>query len=189
MTGWPLIRHPDASRPLRRPRRPGRRRADRRDRRPVQHGHGRLLPGSGSDRRQRSATAGCIPATWPTIDEPGLRADQGPLQGHHHPWRREHLLGRGRERHHGPSGRPGVRGGFGARQGARRGAGGTGRPQAGRDGHRAGSCANTASERLARFKVPRDIHFRESLPKGGTGKILKAELREPFWKGHDARVQ
>ncbi len=44
-------------------------------------------------------------------------------------------------------------------------------------------------ERLARFKVPRDIHFRESLPKGGTGKILKGELREPFWKGHQARVQ
>jgi fatty-acyl-CoA synthase len=43
--------------------------------------------------------------------------------------------------------------------------------------------------RLARFKVPRDIHFRDSLPKGGTGKILKDELREPFWKGHDARVQ
>jgi fatty-acyl-CoA synthase len=44
-------------------------------------------------------------------------------------------------------------------------------------------------ENLARFKVPRDIHFHESLPKGGTGKVLKAELREPFWKGHDARVQ
>ena len=44
-------------------------------------------------------------------------------------------------------------------------------------------------ERLARFKVPRDIHFRDSLPKGGTGKVLKAELREPFWKGHDSRVQ
>jgi fatty-acyl-CoA synthase len=42
---------------------------------------------------------------------------------------------------------------------------------------------------LARFKVPRDIHFRDALPKGGTGKVLKAELREPFWKGHDARVQ
>ena len=43
--------------------------------------------------------------------------------------------------------------------------------------------------KLARFKVPRDIHFRETLPKGGTGKILKAELREPFWKGHESRVQ
>ncbi len=44
-------------------------------------------------------------------------------------------------------------------------------------------------DRLARFKVPRDIHLREGLPKGGTGKILKAELREPFWKGHESRVQ
>jgi fatty-acyl-CoA synthase len=43
-------------------------------------------------------------------------------------------------------------------------------------------------DRLARFKVPREIHFRQSLPKGGTGKILKAELREPFWQGLDTRV-
>jgi fatty-acyl-CoA synthase len=43
-------------------------------------------------------------------------------------------------------------------------------------------------ERLAAYKVPRDIQFRDALPKGGTGKILKAELREPFWAGLDARV-
>ena len=43
-------------------------------------------------------------------------------------------------------------------------------------------------ELLARFKVPRDVHFRESLPKGGTGKILKGELREPFWTGMTERV-
>ena len=47
---------------------------------------------------------------------------------------------------------------------------------------------NHCKERVARFKVPREFHFREALPKGGTGKILKAELREPFWKGFDARV-
>ncbi len=41
---------------------------------------------------------------------------------------------------------------------------------------------------LARFKVPRDFHFMDALPKGGTGKILKTELREPFWKGFAARV-
>jgi fatty-acyl-CoA synthase len=41
---------------------------------------------------------------------------------------------------------------------------------------------------LARFKVPREFHFREELPKGGTGKVLKTELREPFWKGYQSRV-
>jgi long-chain acyl-CoA synthetase len=41
---------------------------------------------------------------------------------------------------------------------------------------------------LARFKVPREFHFRDALPKGGTGKILKTELREPFWKGYQSRV-
>lgn len=43
-------------------------------------------------------------------------------------------------------------------------------------------------ERLAAHKVPREIQFRDALPKGGTGKILKAELREPFWAGLEARV-
>ncbi len=41
---------------------------------------------------------------------------------------------------------------------------------------------------LARFKVPREFQFRDSLPKGGTGKVLKAELREPFWQGLEERV-
>ena len=32
-------------------------------------------------------------------------------------------------------------------------------------------------ERLAAYKYPRTIEFRDSLPKGATGKILKKELR------------
>jgi len=44
--------------------------------------------------------------------------------------------------------------------------------------------------RLARFKVPRAYHLLdEALPKTGTGKILKRELRERFWKGMATRVQ
>jgi fatty-acyl-CoA synthase len=43
-------------------------------------------------------------------------------------------------------------------------------------------------ERLAAFKVPKRVVFIDQLPKGGTGKILKARLREPIWKGHDKRV-
>ena len=34
-----------------------------------------------------------------------------------------------------------------------------------------------ARERLAGFKVPKDVRFVEELPKGGTGKILKHVLR------------
>ncbi len=34
-------------------------------------------------------------------------------------------------------------------------------------------------DRLAAYKYPRLIEFRETLPKGPTGKILKRELREP----------
>jgi fatty-acyl-CoA synthase len=46
-----------------------------------------------------------------------------------------------------------------------------------------------AAQRLARFKLPRRYEFRvDPLPKGGTGKILKRELREPFWQGIDRRV-
>ncbi len=41
---------------------------------------------------------------------------------------------------------------------------------------------------LPGFKVPKSIEFRESLPKGGTGKILKASLREPYWEGLERRV-
>ncbi|MBV8906581.1 MAG: long-chain-fatty-acid--CoA ligase, partial [Acidobacteriia bacterium] len=44
--------------------------------------------------------------------------------------------------------------------------------------------------RIARFKLPRVIEFTEGpLPKTGTGKILKRELREGFWAGKQRRVQ
>ncbi len=45
-----------------------------------------------------------------------------------------------------------------------------------------------AREKLAGFKVPKHIEFREQLPKGGTGKILKAEIRQAYWAGRDKHV-
>ena len=42
--------------------------------------------------------------------------------------------------------------------------------------------------RIARFKVPHTFEFRESLPKSGTGKILKRVLRETYWAGQAKRV-
>jgi fatty-acyl-CoA synthase len=45
-------------------------------------------------------------------------------------------------------------------------------------------------ERIARFKMPRAVEFVEgALPKTGTGKIVKRELREKFWAGKERRVQ
>jgi len=41
---------------------------------------------------------------------------------------------------------------------------------------------------LAGFKIPSSVEFRESLPKSGTGKIMKQELREPYWRGYEKRV-
>jgi len=41
---------------------------------------------------------------------------------------------------------------------------------------------------LAGFKVPKSVEFMESLPKGGTGKILKRLLRERYWAGRERRV-
>jgi long-chain acyl-CoA synthetase len=42
---------------------------------------------------------------------------------------------------------------------------------------------------VAGYKVPRSITIRtEPLPKSGAGKILKRELRDPFWVGFDRQV-
>ncbi|MNO02479.1 Long-chain-fatty-acid--CoA ligase [compost metagenome] len=37
-------------------------------------------------------------------------------------------------------------------------------------------------ERIAGYKVPRSIEFRETLPLTSVGKVLKTELRKPFWE-------
>jgi len=42
---------------------------------------------------------------------------------------------------------------------------------------------------IAAYKVPKEIELRsDPLPKSGAGKLLKRELREPFWQGAAARV-
>jgi fatty-acyl-CoA synthase len=46
------------------------------------------------------------------------------------------------------------------------------------------------SSRLGRFKLPRAVEFRdEPLPKTGTGKIRKMDLREKYWQGQERRVR
>jgi acyl-CoA synthetase (AMP-forming)/AMP-acid ligase II len=44
--------------------------------------------------------------------------------------------------------------------------------------------------RIAKFKMPRLVRFVEGpLPKTGTGKMLKRQMRESFWSGKATRVQ
>ena len=43
-------------------------------------------------------------------------------------------------------------------------------------------------EHLANYKAPKSVEFREEFPKGGTGKILKRNLREPYWKDFTKKV-
>ena len=44
-------------------------------------------------------------------------------------------------------------------------------------------------EHIGGYKVPKGVSFQEEpLPKSGPGKVLKRELRAPFWEGHDRQV-
>jgi acyl-CoA synthetase (AMP-forming)/AMP-acid ligase II len=45
-----------------------------------------------------------------------------------------------------------------------------------------------ARAHLANYKIPRSIAFAPELPKTGSGKILKRELRAPFWEGRTSQV-
>ena len=36
-------------------------------------------------------------------------------------------------------------------------------------------------ERLAGFKVPRQFEFIDEVPRNASGKVLKKDLREPYW--------
>jgi long-chain acyl-CoA synthetase len=45
-----------------------------------------------------------------------------------------------------------------------------------------------AREHLAGYKVPRSVSFHDELPKTGSGKLLKRQLREPYWAGRERRV-
>jgi acyl-CoA synthetase (AMP-forming)/AMP-acid ligase II len=45
-----------------------------------------------------------------------------------------------------------------------------------------------ARERIAGFKCPKSVDFIDALPRNPSGKILRRSLREPYWAGHERRV-
>jgi long-chain acyl-CoA synthetase len=45
-----------------------------------------------------------------------------------------------------------------------------------------------SQSRLAGFKRPRSVDFVEAIPRNPSGKILKKELRAPYWRGQERAV-
>jgi len=43
-------------------------------------------------------------------------------------------------------------------------------------------------DRLAKFKCPTTVEWSDMLPRNPTGKILRRELRAPYWEGRDRQV-
>ena len=45
-----------------------------------------------------------------------------------------------------------------------------------------------ARERLAKYKCPTGVDFADNLPRNPSGKILKKDLRAPYWEGRQRQV-
>ena len=45
-----------------------------------------------------------------------------------------------------------------------------------------------ARARIAAYKVPKSIEFIDALPRNPSGKVLRRELRAPYWEGRDSAV-
>jgi acyl-CoA synthetase (AMP-forming)/AMP-acid ligase II len=45
-----------------------------------------------------------------------------------------------------------------------------------------------ARTRIGGYKVPKSVDFVAELPRNPSGKLLKKDLREPYWQGVNRRV-
>jgi acyl-CoA synthetase (AMP-forming)/AMP-acid ligase II len=45
-----------------------------------------------------------------------------------------------------------------------------------------------ARERIAGYKAPKSVDFIDVLPRNASGKVLRRELRKPYWEGHGRLV-
>ena len=75
------------------------------------------------------------------------------------------------------------------------------RREVGRDGDRPSSCwppgatvdrgtssSTTAATKLAGYKCPTSVEFRDELARTATGKLQKFKLRAPYWEGRERQV-
>jgi acyl-CoA synthetase (AMP-forming)/AMP-acid ligase II len=44
-------------------------------------------------------------------------------------------------------------------------------------------------ERLARYKAPTSVEFRDSIPRTATGKVQKFKLRQAYWEGEERQIR
>lgn len=51
-----------------------------------------------------------------------------------------------------------------------------------------GSIIAWAKEKVAAYKVPKSIDFVEAIPRNASGKVLRRELRKPYWEGRERMV-
>jgi acyl-CoA synthetase (AMP-forming)/AMP-acid ligase II len=51
-----------------------------------------------------------------------------------------------------------------------------------------GSIIAHAREKVAAYKVPKSIDFVDAIPRNPTGKVLRRELRKPYWAGRERMV-
>ncbi|MEW6477577.1 MAG: AMP-binding protein [Actinomycetota bacterium] len=52
----------------------------------------------------------------------------------------------------------------------------------------AGDIIAYARQYLAGYKVPRSVDFTDEFPRTETGKLVKRELRDPYWKGRERAI-
>jgi fatty-acyl-CoA synthase len=45
-----------------------------------------------------------------------------------------------------------------------------------------------ARERVAAFKAPKSVDVIPEMPRNPSGKILRRQLREPYWEGQERQV-
>jgi acyl-coenzyme A synthetase/AMP-(fatty) acid ligase len=45
-----------------------------------------------------------------------------------------------------------------------------------------------ARARIAGYKAPKSVDFIDALPRNATNKVLRRELRKPYWEGHGRLV-
>jgi acyl-CoA synthetase (AMP-forming)/AMP-acid ligase II len=43
-------------------------------------------------------------------------------------------------------------------------------------------------ERIAAYKAPKSVDFIDALPRNPSGKVLRRELRKPYWEGRDRNI-